>query len=157
MIDLHHPSYSWPVTAAIDLVSVGKGNSQRDAHLRSPGFFDGDNHPRMTAGRHASAQKSPLHAQGELTLTGVTKNVPLALKVNGFGPDTAGTRAGLTAPGELNRQNFGVTWTAVIEAGSVAVARPGYHPPPDRGRAPGISRVHQPDPEPVPIDAQEPR
>jgi hypothetical protein len=107
-------------------------------------------------GPHASAQKSPLHARGELTLTGVTKNVPLALKVTGFGPDVGETRAGSTATGELNREDFGVTWNAVIEAGRVAVAD--TSPSASRSRpSPGIRRVHQPDPEPVPIDAQEPR
>jgi polyisoprenoid-binding protein YceI len=52
---------------------------------------------------------------------GVTKNVPLALKVTGFGPDAGRTRAGFTATGELNWQDFEVTRNVVLEAGRAAV------------------------------------
>jgi polyisoprenoid-binding protein YceI len=59
---------------------------------------------------------------GELTLKGVTKNVPLRLEVNGVGPDAyGGTRAGFTATGEINRKDFGVNWNAAIEGGGVVV------------------------------------
>ncbi len=36
------------VTAEIDLASIETGSEQRDGHLRSPDFFDTDNHPGMT-------------------------------------------------------------------------------------------------------------
>jgi polyisoprenoid-binding protein YceI len=53
----------------------------------------------------------------------VTKNVPLTLELNGFGPDPyGGTRAGFTATGEINRQDFGVTWNAAMEHGGVVVS-----------------------------------
>jgi polyisoprenoid-binding protein YceI len=120
LIGLHAASYCSPVTAGIGLVWVGKASSQRDAHLRWPGFPDVDHHPWMTYGQPASARKSPTHARGELTLMGVTKTVPLALKVTGFGPDAGRTRAGFTATGELSWQDFGVTRNVVIEAGRAA-------------------------------------
>ena len=60
---------------------------------------------------------------GELTLKGVTRQVPLKLEVNGFGPDPyGGTRAGFTATGQINRGDFGVTYNAAIEGGGVVVA-----------------------------------
>ncbi len=60
---------------------------------------------------------------GELTLKGVTRSVPLKLELNGFGPDAyGGTRAGFTATGQINRADFGVTWNAAIEGGGVVVA-----------------------------------
>ncbi len=60
---------------------------------------------------------------GELTLKGVTKSVPLALDINGFGPDAyGGTRAGFTATTEINRQDFGVNWNAAMETGGVVVS-----------------------------------
>lgn len=112
------------VTAEIDLSSIDTGAEQRDGHLRSPDFFDTDNHPLMTyrsTGIRADGDSYIL--DGELTLKGVTKSVPLALEVNGFGPDAyGGTRAGFTATGEINRQDFGVTWNAAMETGGVVVA-----------------------------------
>ena len=60
---------------------------------------------------------------GELTLRDVTKQVPLKLELNGFGPDPyGGTRAGFTATGELNRSDFGVNFNATLETGGVVVS-----------------------------------
>jgi polyisoprenoid-binding protein YceI len=60
---------------------------------------------------------------GQLTLKGVTKDVPLALELNGFGPDPyGGTRAGFTATAEISRSDFGVSYNAAIEGGGVVVS-----------------------------------
>jgi polyisoprenoid-binding protein YceI len=60
---------------------------------------------------------------GDLTLKGVTRRVPLVLELNGFGPDPfGGTRAGFTATGELNRRDFNVNFTAPMQNGGVVVA-----------------------------------
>jgi polyisoprenoid-binding protein YceI len=112
------------VTAEIDLASIETGSEQRDGHLRSPDFFDTDNHPQMTyrsTGLRANGDHYVL--DGELTLKGVTRGVPLKLELNGFGPDPfGGTRAGFTATGQINRADFGVTYNAAIEGGGVVVA-----------------------------------
>jgi polyisoprenoid-binding protein YceI len=112
------------VTAEIDLSSIDTGAEQRDAHLRSPDFFDTDNHPVMTyrsTGIHAKGDGYVV--DGELTLKGVTRQVPLHLEINGFGPDPyGGTRAGFTATAEINRQDFGVNWNAALEHGGVVVS-----------------------------------
>jgi polyisoprenoid-binding protein YceI len=112
------------VTAEIDLASIETGSEQRDGHLRSPDFFDTDNHPQMTyrsTGLRADGGDWVL--DGELTLKGVTRSVPLRLEVNGFGPDPyGGTRVGLTATGHLNRGDFGVTYNVAIEGGGVVVS-----------------------------------
>lgn len=112
------------VTAEIDLASIDTGSEQRDGHLRSPDFFDTENHPRMTyrsTGLRADGDRYVL--DGELTLKGVTRSVPLKVELNGFGPDAyGGTRTGFTATGQINRADFGVTWNAAIEGGGVVVA-----------------------------------
>lgn len=112
------------VTAEIDLSSIETAAEQRDAHLRSPDFFDTDNHPLMT---YRSTGIRPhgdgYVVDGDLTLKGVTRSVPLSLEVNGFGPDAyGGTRAGFTATAEINRQDFGVNWNAAMETGGVVVS-----------------------------------
>jgi polyisoprenoid-binding protein YceI len=53
----------------------------------------------------------------------VTKDVPLALELNGFGPDAyGGTRAGFTATADISRSDFGVSWNSAIEGGGVVVS-----------------------------------
>lgn len=112
------------VNAEIDLASIETGAEQRDNHLRSPDFFDIENHPLMTyRSTGVRADGSDWVLDGELTLKGVTRSVPLKLEVNGFGPDAyGGTRAGFTAKGHINRGDFGVTYNAAIEGGGVVVS-----------------------------------
>lgn len=112
------------VTAEIDLSSIETGAEQRDAHLRSPDFFDTENHPLMTyRSTGIRADGDDYIVDGELSLKGITKNVPLKLELNGFGPDAfGGTRAGFTATAEINRQEFGVNWNAAMETGGVVVS-----------------------------------
>jgi polyisoprenoid-binding protein YceI len=112
------------VTAEIDLSSIDTGNEQRDAHIKSADFFEVETYPTMTyrstgVRRHGDG----FVLDGKLTLKGVTKDVPLTLELNGFGPDPyGGTRAGFTATGEINRSDFGVSFNAVMETGGAVVS-----------------------------------
>ncbi|MDR2987654.1 MAG: YceI family protein, partial [Nocardiopsaceae bacterium] len=112
------------VSADIDLASIETGAEQRDGHLRSPDFFDTENHPLMTyRSTGIRYDGDDFIVDGELTLKGVTRSVPLKLEVNGFGPDAyGGTRAGFSATAEINRQDFGVNWNAAMEHGGVVVS-----------------------------------
>ena len=112
------------VTATIELTSIQTGNEQRDQHIRSADFFEVDKYKTMTyrsTGLRAAGDHYVL--DGELTLKDVTKEVPLTLELNGFGPDPfGGTRAGFTATGEINRRDFGVNFSAPMETGGVVVS-----------------------------------
>jgi polyisoprenoid-binding protein YceI len=110
--------------AEIDLSSIETGNGQRDDHLRSADFFDVTSTPTMTYRSTGVRQDGDGYVvDGELTLRGITKQVPLRLELNGFGKDPyGGTRAGFTATGEINRKDFGVNWNAAIETGGVVVS-----------------------------------
>jgi polyisoprenoid-binding protein YceI len=112
------------VTAEIDLASIDTGAEQRDNHIRSADFFEVDTYPTMTfrsTGVRADGDDYVL--DGDLTLKGVTKQVPFALELNGFGPDAyGGTRAGFTATAEINRRDFGVNFSAPMETGGAVVA-----------------------------------
>jgi polyisoprenoid-binding protein YceI len=112
------------VSADIELNSITTKNAQRDAHIRSADFFDVENFPTMT---YRSTAVRPDGGdwviEGELTLRGVTKSVPLTLELNGFGQDAyGGYRAGFSAKAEINRRDFGVNWNAAIESGGVVVS-----------------------------------
>jgi polyisoprenoid-binding protein YceI len=112
------------VTAEIDLSSIDTGNEQRDAHIRSADFFEVETYPTMTyRSTGVRAHGDGFILDGKLTLKGVTKDVPLNLELNGFGPDPyGGTRAGFTATGEINRSEFGVSFNAVMETGGAVVS-----------------------------------
>ncbi|MFG2003405.1 YceI family protein [Spirillospora sp. NPDC048911] len=117
------------VTATIDLASISTGNAQRDEHVRSADFLDVAAHPTMTyrsTGLRPDGDAFVL--DGELTLRGITREVPLRLEIDGFGPDVfrqddpfKGARVGFTATGELNRTDFGVGDTATIPGGALAL------------------------------------
>jgi polyisoprenoid-binding protein YceI len=112
------------VTAEIDLASISTGSEQRDGHIRSADFFEVETYPTMTYRSTGVRQDgADFVLDGELTLKGVTRNVPLKLELNGFGPDPfGGTRAGFTATGELNRRDFNVNFSAPMQNGGAVVA-----------------------------------
>ena len=112
------------VTAEIDLASIETGAEQRDDHIRSADFFEVETYPTMTyRSTGVRADGDGFVVDGDLTLKGVTKQVPLTLELNGFGPDPfGGTRAGFTATTEINRRDFGVNFSAPMQNGGVVVA-----------------------------------
>jgi polyisoprenoid-binding protein YceI len=111
------------VTAVIQLGSIQTGNEQRDQHLRSTDFFDLAKNPTMSyTSTGIKAKGDDFVVEGELTLNGVTKSVPLTLELNGFGPDAyGGTRAGFTAKTTISREDYNVTYNAAIEGGGVVI------------------------------------
>jgi polyisoprenoid-binding protein YceI len=111
------------VTATIGLASVDTGSEARDNHLRSTDFFDTATHPTMTYRSTAvRAEGEDFVVEGELTLKGVTRPVPLRVQLDGVGPDAyGGHRAGFTATAEINRHDFGVSFNPTMETGGVVV------------------------------------
>jgi polyisoprenoid-binding protein YceI len=112
------------VRAEIDLNSIDTGQEQRDNHIRSADFFEVEKYPTMTyTSRGVRLEDGEYVLDGDLTLKGVTRSVPLRLELNGFGPDPyGGYRAGFTATGEINRHDFNVSFNAPLANGGVVVA-----------------------------------
>jgi polyisoprenoid-binding protein YceI len=111
------------VSATIDMASIETGFEARDTHLRSAEYFDVENHPKMTY-RSTGVQLAVDEwlIDGELTLHGVTRPVPLVMTVNGFGPDPfGGYRAGFSATAQLSRREFGIDLTVPLDGGGVVV------------------------------------
>jgi polyisoprenoid-binding protein YceI len=102
------------VDATIELASLDTGSEKRDEHMRSDTFFDVAKHPtasyRSTSIRRAG---DAWLIDGDLTLRGITRNVPLAVAVTRFGPDpNGGRRAVFSATAQVNRGEFGIDrWT----------------------------------------------
>lgn len=109
-------------TLTVQMTSVATGNQTRDDDLRSDNFFAAATYPVMTyrsTGIRQDGQRYVL--DGELTVRGVTRPVPLTFEINGFTTDPAdgATRAGFSASGEINRMDFGVC-TNVPDGGGLA-------------------------------------
>jgi polyisoprenoid-binding protein YceI len=112
------------VAATIEANSIDTGNGQRDDHIRSADFFDVANHPQWTfRSTGIRVDGSDLVLDGELTIKGVTRQVPLALEINGFGPDAyGGTRAGFSAATSIDRNDFGVDIKLPMDGGGVVLS-----------------------------------
>ena len=100
------------------------GQRERDNHIRSADFFEVETHPEMTfrsTGVRRVRTAPNFILDGDLTIRGMTRQVPLDLEIEGFGPDPfGGTRAGFSATGEINRSDFGVSYNGPIPGGGVA-------------------------------------
>jgi polyisoprenoid-binding protein YceI len=108
------------VEATIDVASIDTQVADRDAHLKSPDFFDVAKYPTITfkSTKVAKAGKGALKVTGDLTLHGVTKPVTLDVTTT---PEVKGmygeTRRGISATTKISRKDFGLTWNKVVEAG----------------------------------------
>ena len=107
-----------------DVDSINTGNEQRDAHLKSPDFFDAPHHPKMTF-RSTSVKKagdSDYKVTGDLTIRGITRPVVLDVTYNGTVAGFGGQQvAGFEITGKVNRFDYGLKWNALTEAGGVVV------------------------------------
>jgi len=75
--DEKDPSKS-SVEATIDAKTVSTNNEKRDAHLKSPDFFNVDKFPTLTfKSTSVTRAAGKLQVIGDLTLAGVTKSVTL--------------------------------------------------------------------------------
>ncbi len=108
-----------------DIASISTGNEQRDTHLKSEEFFDATAFPTMHFVSTALAPKAGgnYSLTGNLTLKGITKPVTLDVDFGGTMTDFYGQfKAGFEISGTINRSEFGLTWSAVTEAGGVVVS-----------------------------------
>ncbi len=107
------------------IASISTGNEQRDTHLKSEEFFDATNFPTLSFVSSSFTKKagSNYTLTGNLTVKGVTKEVTLDVEFGGTMTDFYGQfKAGFEISGTINRSEFGLTWTAVTEAGGVVVS-----------------------------------
>jgi len=111
------------VNVSVDMSSIDTRDENRDAHLRSPDFFETDKYPTM---RFASTEVRPERDSyvvvGDLTIHGVTKPVELTVELNGVGSDPwGGRRIGFSATGEISRKAWGIDIDMPLENGGVVV------------------------------------
>ncbi len=113
------------VAFSADTASIDTNQADRDGHLKSADFFDAGNHPAITFNSTSLEKKSDdeFVLNGDLTIRGVTQPVKLNVEFGGTVTDPYGNfKAGFEVTGKISRKAFGLTWSAVTEAGAVVVS-----------------------------------
>ena len=112
------------VDVTIDASSIDTGVAQRDAHLKSPDFFDVTEYPelRFFGKRVEPRSGAEIDVVGDLTIKDITREVLLRVEPHGQAKDPWGNvRAAFTAKTSIDRKDFGLTWNQVLETGGVMV------------------------------------
>jgi polyisoprenoid-binding protein YceI len=113
------------VEVTIDMASVSSGNETRDEHIRSAELFDVAEFPQATF-RSTSVdwRGSQGTVTGDLTIHGVTRQVPLEVTFEGYVRDPWGGDRGIfSARTKVDREDFGITWNVALEAGGLLVSK----------------------------------
>ncbi|MBC7721866.1 MAG: YceI family protein [Pedobacter sp.] len=109
-----------------DIASITTGNEQRDGHLKGEDFFDAAKYPTLSflsTSFSKTDNDNGYELTGDLTIKGVTKPITLAVEYGGTMTDFYGQfKAGFDISGKISRSEFGLTWSAVTEAGGVVVS-----------------------------------
>ena len=107
-----------------DVDSISTNNEQRDAHLKSPDFFDAVNHPKLSFVSTSMKPKGDgeFELKGDMTIRGTKRSIVLDVAYNGTVKGFDGDVAAFEITGKLNRHNFGLRWNAMTEAGGVVVS-----------------------------------
>jgi len=123
-LDPSNPQNS-QVSVTIQADSVDTNNRRRDAHLRSPAYFEVEKYPTI---EFRSTELWPTKrpevwtVAGDLTIRDVTRPIELTMTYLGRSSDPSDEiRAGFEGTARINRTNWGVVWNRVVEAGGYVV------------------------------------
>lgn len=112
------------IDVTLQTASIDTRQEQRDAHLRSPDFFDVEKWPviNFRSTGIVGDTDSEFQVMGDLTIKGVTREIILEVTREGQGSDPWGNfRAAFSAKGKIDRRDFGLTYNQVLETGGVVV------------------------------------
>ena len=113
------------VEATIDAAGIDTREPKRDAHLKSPDFFDVAKYPTVTfkSKKITKIADDKYQVTGDLTLHGVTKEVVLDAEGSPkpFTDPFGNSKLGGAVHTKINRQDFGVAWNKALDSGGVVV------------------------------------
>lgn len=113
------------VEFSADVNSINTNQPDRDAHLKSPDFFDAAKYPNLTfkSTNFKKVGDSKFEMTGDLTIRGTSRQVTFDTEFGGTVKDPWGNiKAGFEINGKINRKEFGLTWSALTETGNMVVA-----------------------------------
>jgi polyisoprenoid-binding protein YceI len=123
-LDEADPSASY-ARLEIDAASVDTGNADRDAHLRTPDFFDLEKHPAITfTSTEVQRTDDDVYVMtGDLTINDRTNRVAVEFELTGTTVDPWGNfRAGFEGKTTVNRRDWGLAWNVALDRGGVLVS-----------------------------------
>ena len=108
----------------VQVKSINTGIAGRDEHLRGPDFFEMEKYPEIVfAGKKVEKQGDVYQLTGDLTMHGVTREITLPVTISGPIVDPYGkTRIGLETTTVINRKDYGINWSKVMDNGGLVVA-----------------------------------
>jgi polyisoprenoid-binding protein YceI len=109
----------------VDVDSINTDEPQRDAHLKSPDFFDAENNPQITFDSTSitAVDEETFKITGELTMHGITREVTLHADVQGTDIDPWGNeRVGLEITGQLSRGDWDMKFNQALGSGNMLVS-----------------------------------
>jgi polyisoprenoid-binding protein YceI len=113
------------IDAVIDATTISTREPQRDAHLKSPDFFDVEKFPALTFKSTGVSQKDDtIEVQGDLTIHGITKGVVLKLDepvATQLKDPWGNQRIGASATTKINRKDFGLVFNQTLDTGGLAI------------------------------------
>jgi polyisoprenoid-binding protein YceI len=109
----------------VKVASIDTREPQRDAHLRSPDFFEVDQYPEISFQSTAirPVDEDSFEIEGDLTIHGVTRSLTLEAEVEGTETDPQGNpRVGLSASAQINRSDYEMKFNMALGSGNVVVS-----------------------------------
>jgi polyisoprenoid-binding protein YceI len=107
------------IEGTVDASSLTTFDETRDAHLRTPDFFDVERHPELRfVSSRVESRGDELVVEGDITIRGVTRPVELRGTFRGPTVDAWGNeRVGVDLEGVVDRTEFGVSWNVPLPDG----------------------------------------
>jgi polyisoprenoid-binding protein YceI len=109
----------------VKVASVDTREPQRDAHLRSPDFFDADQYPEIAFQSTAirPLDEDTFEIDGDLSIHGVTRSLTLKATLEGTETDPQGNpRVGLSATAQIDRSDYEMKFNMALGSGNVVVS-----------------------------------
>jgi len=115
-------------SATIKVKTVNTNDAKRDEHLRSDDFFNAEKFPQIKfvskAVKNVNNADTTSELVGDLTIRDITKEVTLKVKGTGLlaNDGWGNERAAFKATGSINRFEYNLKWTKLLESGGLVAA-----------------------------------
>jgi polyisoprenoid-binding protein YceI len=111
------------LTGAAQIASIKVKEENLEAHLLSPEFFDGEQHPVVSfSGSDIKRDGNKVEIDGEITIKGISQPATITGTVNGPAVDHFGAnRIGFELETTIDRTQFDMKWNMPLPNGEPAL------------------------------------